>query len=281
MEEFEFASFGIKVGFAGSPLFLTPKMLADFEDRYVGRVSERTLQSMLVVTQNVSALSGHAEKLGRKAVLGTTTFMYDNEYMQQMGWSKCLVAELVKFRRAVRRLTGRECVWALERNGVNRRLHEQEVWSGYLELDKVEEAKKKALGIGRCNVKVGWDPFYLAKEMGKRVGCRGNGTRHFGAMGEFEGKCGMRDFLLRSPAGEIRRLVWATRDPGETAAHMWGVRGPEMYESWLSGFLSLGPEWDKYREACAAGYRKTHGPLGDAAELDGGDVSFDVEDFEQ
>jgi hypothetical protein len=66
MHEFEFAGFGIKVAFSGSALCLTAKMLADFEDRYVGRVSERTLRSMLVVTQNVAALGRHAEGVGTK-----------------------------------------------------------------------------------------------------------------------------------------------------------------------------------------------------------------------
>ncbi len=280
MRDFEFASFGITVVFRGSPLFLTPEMLSDFEDRYVGRVSERTLRSMLVVSQNVCALSAHAEKDGRMAVLGTTTFLYDNEYMQQMGWSKALVAELHKFRRELQRLSRRGCVWALERNGVNQRLHEQEVWGGYLELSLVEKAKKKALGIGRCNVKVGWDPFYLAKEMGKRVGCRGNGCRHFGAMGDFEGKCGLRDFVMDSPMAECRRLAWRDRRRGEYGRVTW-ERAKGMYQKWLRAEVSLGREYDRFRERCGGrDWRDADFHLvGDAAELEGGNVSFDVEDY--
>jgi hypothetical protein len=200
--------------------------------------------------------------------------------MQQMGWSKVLVAKLRKYRTALRRLTGLECVWALERNGKNARLHEQEVWSGFLELGLVAKAKRKVEGIGRCNVKEGFDPFYLAKEMGKRVGCRGNGSKHFGAMGNFEGKCGMRDFVLESPAGEVRKYIWATREANETSAHMWQVREREVYESWLAGAWSLGPEWDKYREACASGYRKVFGERGDAWEDEDGDADFDVGELE-
>lgn len=249
MAGFEFASVGMTVVFRGSRLFLTPEMLADFEDRYVGRVSERTLQSMLVMSQNVAAVVAHAEKQGRKAVFGTTTFEYDNEYMAEMGWSKELVAKLRKFRTRLRKLTGLDCVWVLERNGKNARLHEQEVWSGFLELALVRKAKSKVEGIGRCNVKEGFDPFYLNKEMGKRVGCRGNGTRHYGVMGAFEGKCGMRDFLMDSPMAECRRLAWRERRRAELYRDTW-ERGREMYQEWLQGKVSLGREYDRFRERC-------------------------------
>jgi hypothetical protein len=289
MQEFAFESHGIRVEFQGRKLFLTPSMLADFEDRYVGRVSERTLQAMLTVSQNVAAIGAHAEREGRKAVFGTTTFMYDNDYMQRMGWSKALVAELRKYRTELRRLTGLECVWVLERNGVNRRLHEQEVWSGFLPLELVERAKQKGSGIGRCNVKEGFDPFYLNKEMGKSVGCRGNGIRHFGAMGPFEGKSQLRDFVLDSPMAECRRIAWAMRDnsPGHWQHYSTTWRqAREIWQDWFAGRLDLGGQYDRYREAMAALHREKAdngqvGDRGDACEGKGGDTDFNVEDFER
>jgi len=278
---FEFGSFGITVVFRRDGFSLTGEVLRDFEDRYVGRVSERTLRAMLVVTQNVCALSSHALKQGRKAVFGTTTFLYDNEYMKEMAWSKELVSKLRKFRSVLRRLTGRECVWVLENNGVNRRLHEQEVWSGFLELALVEQAKSKVDGIGRCNVKEGFDAFYLSKEMGKRVGCRGNGARHFGAMGDFTGKCGLRDFVMDSPMAECRRLAWRERRTAEPYRLAW-ERAREMYQKWLVGRVSLGREYDRFRERCGGrDWRDADFKLvGDGGESGDGDVSFNVEDFQ-
>jgi len=281
MHFFEFSSAGIRVVFRGESFCLTSKMLADFEYRYVGRVSERTLQSMLVVSQNVSALIAHAKRVGRQAVFATTTFCYDNAYMQEMGWSKELTDKLRSFRSVLRKLSGLECVWALERNGKNARLHEQEVWSGFLELGLVEQAKWKVEGIGRCKVKEGFDPFYLNKEMGKRVGCRGNGGRHFGAMGQFAGKCGVRDFVLDSPMAECRRLAWAERperavDGWEPHCETW-ERARRLFDLWLAGKLSLGAEYDKYRETMQ-GFEGRR--VGDAYEDGDGDTEFAVDNLD-
>src|SRR5580700_6633930 len=62
--QFEFPSAGIRVRFRGDTLFLSPKLLAEFEDKYVGRVSERTMLAMLVVPQNVEALRERAKASG-------------------------------------------------------------------------------------------------------------------------------------------------------------------------------------------------------------------------
>lgn len=274
---FEFLSAGIHVVFRGDDLCLSPEILADFEDRYVGRVSERTLRSMLVVTQNVAALSAHAERLGRKAVFGTTTFWYDNEFMAANRWSKLLIADLAKHRTRLRRLTGLECVWVLEDNGKNRRLHEQEVWGGFLELELVEKAKETVSGIGRCNVKEGFDPFYLSKEMGKRVGCRGTGSRHFGAMGPFAGKSVVRDFVLDSPMAECRRLAWAVRVTGESYGRTW-EKAAEMFQRWREGKISLGEDYDKYRQTMV-GFQANKGDAWEARGEDRG-TDFNVEDFQ-
>ena len=277
MRNFEFASAGITVLFLGKKLCLSPEILWSMEDRYVGRVSDVTLRKMLVVTQNVCALSAHAVRKGREAVFGTTTFAYDNEYMAQQGWSKQLAAELKKYRIEMRRLTHLECVWVLQRNGVNERLHQHEVWSGRLDLELVEKAKKRAVGIGRCNVIADVPPLYLTGEMGKRVGLGGTGIRILGAMGRFEGKSGVRDFLLDSPMAECRRLAWRVRRRAEPYRLAW-ERAKEIFQKWLRGEVSLGRKYDRFRERYGGrDWRDADFKLnGDACEDGGGDRDFDV-----
>ena len=79
MKEFEFRSAGIRVVFRGEELFLSPDLLQEFEDKYVGRVSERTMQAMLVVAQNVEAIRHRAALLEDMPTFNTWTFWLDTE----------------------------------------------------------------------------------------------------------------------------------------------------------------------------------------------------------
>jgi hypothetical protein len=124
---------------------------------------------------------------------------------------------------------------------------------------------------------------YMWKEMGKGLGRRGTGKRLMGCLGDFVGRCGMRDCLIDSPMAECRRLAWGMRDQTSRYRENHRVtweKARELFQYWLAGKMSLGEEYDCYRETM-----KGFDPrkVGDAWEGEDQtlDTSFNVEDFEQ
>jgi len=125
--------------------------------------------------------------------------------------------------------------------------------------------------VGRTNIKMLGAPGYLWKELGKSVGRRGLGSKLMGTLGDFAGRCGMRDFVLDSPMAECRRLSVRVREIGEP----WRLtreRAKDLYNAWSAGKLDLGAKYDRWRGRISGGG-------GDAWEGDGADTDFDVGSF--
>jgi len=281
MKEFEFKSAGISVVFRGDDLFLSAALLAEFEDRYVGRVSERTLQAMLVVAQNVEAIRYRAGEMGELATFGTITSWASTEALATETNRRVFVWAMSQYRRKLVKLTGACLEWVNEFGRKGGRLHGHFAADRWIDLDFMEEAKilSGAL-VGRCNIEALGAPGYLWKELGKGVGRRGLGFRLMGALGDFRGRCGMRDFLLDSPMAECRRLAWASRSSAAEGYGETWEKARELFEWWLAGKMWLGEQYDRYRETMVGfDCRK----VGDAWEGEDQslDVGFNVEDFEQ
>jgi hypothetical protein len=303
MKEFEFRSAGIRVVFRGEELFLSQELLAEFEDKYVGRVSERTMQSMLVVAQNVEALRHRAKVMGDVATFNTWTFRVDTEELA--GQRRAMAENSHVYLRRVRRLTDASLTWVIEFGKKGGRMHGHFVADRWMELELQQRAKDwKGSFIGRCHVTTLAAGGYMWKELGKGVGRRGTGMRLMGCMGPFAGRCTMSDFLLDSPMAECRRLAWGMRD--QSARHRENHRvtwekAAQLFQFWLAGKLSLGEEYDRYREMMAGSASENVAPaygerefffengklivrrVADAYEEEDQsmDASFNAEDFEQ
>lgn len=278
MREFDFPSAGIRVVYRRDHLFLSPDLLADFEDHYVGRVSERVLHGMLVIAQNVEAIRAAAHTKGEEATFGTWTFKLPTDELD------CRIREVLSdsalFRRKLVRLTGGCLTWVIEWGRRGGRIHGHYAADGWQDLGLIEKAKQVGQGlVGRCNIKRLGAPGYMWKEMGKGAGRRGLGFHLMGSHGDFKGRSVMRDFVIDSPMAECRRLAWGTRFPGQAHGSVW-ERARELFQYWLAGRLSLGEDYDRYRDTML-GFEQRN--VGDAYE--GEDQSleagFNVEDFEQ
>ena len=293
MKEFEFASSGIMVVFCGDDFFLSESLLAEFEDRYVGRVSEYTLGCMLAMAQNVEAVRHQAEEKGETATFGTITSWLSSQALERERNRRNWIRGMCLYRRKLVKLTGAKLVWVNEFGRKGGRLHGHFAADRSMDLDLMEEAKilcrypldvelggemvrvrMEAWGlVGRCHIKALGAPDYLWKELGKSVGRRGLGFKLMGTLGEFKGRCGVRDFVLDSPMAECRRLAVATRVTGEPLRLVW-ERAREHYGAWSAGKLDLGPKYDRWRGRISGGG-------GDAWEDEGGETDFDVEKLEQ
>jgi len=279
--QFEFPSAGIRVCFRGNDLFLTPKMRAEFEDKYVGRVSERTMQSMLVMAQNVAALCERAKQWGDfgASFNSWTSFLSDEELEER--WKEVVHNSHIYMRR-VRKQTGGCLTWVVEWGKKSHRVHGHFVSDRWMSVDQQWDAKdwRNSL-MGRCNMTKVGAHGYMWKEMGKGLGRRGTGVKLQGCMGDFVGKCGMRDFVIDSPMAECRRLACAMSDVkhrGWTEEDNRLARG--LFQSWLAGRMDLGEEYDRYREAMrGAGRQVEHGDSWEDEE--GGDTDFDVASFQK
>jgi hypothetical protein len=283
MREFAFPSAGICVVYRGDDLFLTQKLLAEFEDKYVGRVSERVLHGMLVIAQNVEAIRAAAQVKGDEATFGTWTFNLATEELAHR--VREVSRESALFRRKLVRLTGTCLTWVIEWGKRGGRIHGHYAADGWQSLELIEKAKQVGQGfVGRCNIKRLGAGGYMWKEMGKGVGRRGLGVKLMGSHGDFKGRSVMRDFVIDSPMAECRRLAWRERRRAEPYRLTW-ERGREIYQKWLRGEESLGREYDRFRESCGGrDWRDADFKLvGDAYEGEdqSKDAGFNAEDFEQ
>ena len=283
VQTFEFRSAGIRVEFYGEHLFLSEKLLGQFEDKYVGRVSERTMQAMLVMSQNVEALRERAKMWGGfGASFNTWTSFLPTEDLGER-WKEVVKNSHVYLRR-VRKLTGGCLTWVVEFGKKNGRVHGHFVSDRWMSVEQQTKAKKWRNSLmGRCHMCDLGEGSYMWKEMGKRVGRRGTGIRLMGNMGKFDGRCGMKDFEIDSPMAECRRLMNGMRD--RSAGHRednWVTweKARVLFERWLAGKITLGEKYDRYRETMAG---VKWGGGGDAWEGEDGslDGTFNVEDFEQ
>jgi hypothetical protein len=269
MKEFEFASAGMSVVYVGENFCLSDALLAELEDRYVGRVSDRVLRNMLVVAQNGEAIRYRAEEFGREPTFGTITLWQSSEGLKQ-AWRQA-VKSMCLYRRRLVKATGLCMVWVVEFGRRGGRMHGHFAADGRMDLEVMERAKEHTT-VGRCNIKALGAAGYLWKELGKQVGRRGLGIRLMGTLGEFKGRCGVRDFVLDSPMAECRRLAIRTRVTGEPLRLVW-ERARELYGAWSAGKLDLGPKYDRWRGRISGGG-------GDAWEDESGDTDFDVGELE-
>ncbi len=212
MQVFEFLTAGIHVVFRGEHLFLSSELLREFEDKYVGRVSERTMLLMLVVAQNVEALRERAKMWGGfGASFNTWTTFLPTDCLGER-WKEVVRNSHIYLRR-VRKATG-GCIIGVEWGGRGGRVHGHFVSDRWMSVKQQGEAKgwRNSL-MGRCHMcDLGARPGYMWKEMGKAVGRRGTGMRLMGNMGEFAGRCSARDIVMDSPMAECRRRMWAMRE---------------------------------------------------------------------
>ncbi len=273
MRQFDFPSAGIHVVYRRDDLFLSADLLSDFEDHYVGRVSERVLHGMLVIAQNVEAIRAAAHVKGDEATFGTWTFKLPTDELEVH--IRDVLTDSALFRRKLVRLTGTCLTWVVEWGRRGGRIHGHYAADGWQDLEAVEKAKQVGNGfVGRCNIKRLGAPGYMWKEMGKGAGRRGLGFHLMGSHGDFKGRSVMRDFLIDSPMAECRRLAWGTRFTGEPHGRIW-ERARDLYAAWSAGNLDLGADYDRFRGGMSGG--------GDAWEGDNQslDAGFNVEDFEQ
>jgi len=283
MTSFEFLSAGIHVDFRGEQCFLSERLLGQFEDKYVGRVSERTMQSMLVVAQNVEALRERAKMWGDfgASFNSWTSFLPTDELERRR---KEVVKNAHVYLRRVRKITGGCLTWVIEFGKKGGRLHGHFVSDRWMSVEQQRKAKawRNSL-MGRCHMCDLGSGSCMWKEMGKRVGRRGTGLRLMGSMGDFAGRCTMIDFVIDSPMAECNRLAWAMREQGSRHRECYRVtwaKAAHFFELWLAGKFSLGEKYDHYRETMAGFERQR---VGDAweGEDEGVDGSFNMEDFEQ
>jgi|HubBroStandDraft_6_1064221.scaffolds.fasta_scaffold123959_3 hypothetical protein len=279
--QFTFPSAGIRVTFRGSDLFLGDKFMAEFEDKYVGRVSERTLWAMLVCAQNTKAIKERSKMWGDfgPSFNTWTSFLSTEELSER--WKEVKKNSHVYLNR-VRKLTGGCLTWVFEFGKQGGRPHGHFVMDRWMSVDQQWDAKgwRNSL-MGRCHMCELGAPGYMWKEMGKSVGRRGTGVRLMGSMGDFVGRCTMSDFLIDSPAAECRRLAMqeqllcgGTRKYTERTGQAAGA----LFRAWLAGRMSLGEEYDRYRESIQGSVgRAEHGDSWE--EEEGGDTEFNVEDF--
>jgi hypothetical protein len=282
MRGFEFLSAGIRVVFRGDQLFLSPVLLAEFEDKYVGRVSERTMQSMLVMAQNEEALRERATMHGGfGASFNSWTSYLPTEELEER-WQEVVENSHVYLRR-VRKITGGCLAWVVEFGRKGGRVHGHFVSDRWMNRRQQTEAKtwRNSL-MGRCHMTELGEGGYMWKEMGKAVGRRGTGKRLMGCMGDFVGRCGMKDFVLDSPMAECRRLAWGMREQSLRHRESYRVtwdKARQLFGLWLAGKLSLGEDYDRYRETMS-GFEPQK--VGDAWEGEDQslDAGFDVSQLE-
>ena len=282
MHVFEFLSAGIHVVFRGESLFLSPELLREFEDKYVGRVSERTMLLMLVVAQNVEALRERAKIWGGfGASFNTWTTFLPTACLGER-WREVVANSHIYLRR-VRKLTGGCISWVVEWGREGGRVHGHFVSDRWMSVEEQWKAKEWRNSLmGRCHMRDLGAPGYMWKEMGKSVGRRGTGIRLMGSMGDFAGRCSVKDFVMDSPMAECRRLAWGMRDQSRGHREDYRVtwaKASQLFELWLAGKLSLGEKYDRYRETVAGFERQT---LGDSWEGEDQSLNtgFNVEDFE-
>jgi hypothetical protein len=277
MTTFEFPSAGIHVVYRRDDLCLSEDLLRDFEQHYVGRVSERVVQCMLVVAQNVEAIRAAAVGRGQEATFGTWTFTLPTEELG--GQVREVLQDSALFRRKLVRLTGTRMTWVVEWGRQGGRIHGHYAADGWQDLKLVEKAKDVGHRfVGRCNIKYLGAPGYMWKEMGKAAGRRGCGFHLMGSHGDFKGRSVMRDFVLDSPMKECRRLAWEGKERGEEYWRIW-ERGRKLFDGWLRGGFDLGEDYDGYRDSLRVGVRRDE-TMGDAWEPEAGDVSFEVGDLD-
>lgn len=114
MKEFEFASAGIMLVFAGDDLFLSREVLREIEDFYVGPVSERTVRNVLVSARNTEAIRHQAAEAGGVATFGTVTSWLSTKALGQEGNRWNWIRGMCLYRRRLVKLTGAKMAWVNE-----------------------------------------------------------------------------------------------------------------------------------------------------------------------